>query len=45
MKKSYKNHVQESVNIYYGRSTKIVDFLERVSYNKNIENRKTGDKK
>ena len=45
MKKSCENNVQESVNFYYERSIKMVDFHERMSYNKNIENRKTGDKK
>ena len=45
MQKSYKNHVQASVKFCNGRSIKIVDFHERMSYNKSIENRKTGDKK
>ncbi|MBQ7668641.1 MAG: hypothetical protein IJS47_04885 [Clostridia bacterium] len=45
MQKSYKNHVQASVKFCNGRSIKIVDFHERISYNKSIENRKTGDKK
>lgn len=40
MQKSYKNHVRESVNICYERSIKILDFHERMNYNRYIDNRK-----